>query len=191
MSAGLFELAFRMAETFDMLGISYVLGGSVASSLVGEPRSTADLDVAVRIGARGVDTLVAAVAEDFYVSPEHVRAAVDGHGSFNLIAWHSADKVDVFVLGDGLLDRRQMERRQRVDVGGTSVWVTSVEDQVLRKLDWFRMTGETSDRQWRDVVGILQVQAGRIDDEDLTRTAQALGLDELLTRARSDAAASP
>lgn len=190
MSAGPFELALRMAETFDALGISYVLGGSVASSLVGEPRSTADLDVAVRIRGDDVDALVSAVAEDFYVSAEHVRDAVAGHGSFNLIAWHSADKVDVFVLDDGLLDRRQIERRQPVDLGGGSVWVTSVEDQVLRKLSWFRMTGETSDRQWRDVVGILQVQAGRIDDDDLTRTAHALGLDELLTRARADAAAS-
>ena len=119
-----------------------------------------------------------------------MRAAVDGHGSFNLIAWHSADKVDVFVLGDGLLDRRQIERRQRVDVGGASVWVTSVEDQVLRKLSWFQMTGETSDRQWRDVVGILQVQAGRLDDADLTGTAEALGLAPLLDRARADAVAS-
>lgn len=70
------------------------------------------------------------------------------------------------------------------------MWVTSVEDQVLRKLHWFQLTGEASERQWRDVVGILQVQAGRLDEEDLTRTAEALGLAELLDRARVDAALS-
>lgn len=164
-----------MAATFDALGIPYVLGGSVASSLIGEPRSTADLDVAVRIRAHDLDALLAAVAEDFYVSPEHAHDALRDEGAFNLIAWRSADKVDVFVLGEGLLDRRQIERRQCVEVAGVSIWVTSVEDQVLRKLTWFQMTGETSERQWRDVVGILTVQAGRLDEDDLTRTADALG----------------
>lgn len=190
LSGELFELAVRMGSTFEALGIPYVLGGSMASSLVGEPRATADLDVAVRIRPEDLDALLAAVADDFYVSPEHARDALRDHGSFNLIAWRSADKVDVFVLGEGLLDRRQIERRQRVEVAGKALWVTAVEDQVLRKLTWFSMTGETSERQWRDVVGILAVQAGRIDEDDLTRTAEALGLDGLLGRARADAAGS-
>lgn len=188
MSGELFELAVSMGATFDRLGIPYVIGGSMASSLVGEPRATADLDVAVRIRSADLDALLAAVADDFYVSPEHAREALRDHGSFNLIPWGSADKVDVFVLGDGLLDRRQLERRQQVEVAGNSLWVTAVEDQVLRKLTWFSMTGETSERQWRDVVGILVVQAGRIDEEDLSRTAEALGLDGLLRQARADAA---
>lgn len=190
MSTGLFDLAVRMAAVFDELGISYVLGGSVASSLIGEPRATADLDVAVRIREDDVDRLLAVVADDFYASADQVRAAIHDRGSFNLVAWGSADKVDVFVLGDGLLDRRQLERRQQVDVAGVALWVTSVEDQVLRKLSWFEMTGQTSERQWRDVVGILVVQSGRIDQEDLTGAARSLGLDALLERARADAASS-
>lgn len=179
-----------MGATFDALGIPYVIGGSMASSLIGEPRATADLDVAVRIRPEDLEALLAAVADDFYVSPEHARDALRDRTAFNLIAWRSADKVDVFVLGDGLLDRRQIERRQRVELAGKVLWVTSVEDQVLRKLTWFSMTDETSERQWRDVVGILVVQAGRFDEDDLTRTAESLGLGDLLIRARADAAGS-
>jgi len=91
-------------------------------------------------------------------------------------------KVDLFVLGDGVLDRRQMERRILVEVdddpGG--IWVTSAEDQVLRKLDWYRQSNSVSDRQWRDVVGILRVRSRSLDFEYLRATAAELGLGDSL-----------
>lgn len=101
-------------------------------------------------------------------------------------------KVDLFVLGDGLLDRRQMSRRQRVQVGegpSQALWVGSPEDQVLRKLAWYRLGGEVSERQWADVVAILRVQAHRLEDSDLEAAARELSLDELLRRAQSAARA--
>lgn len=66
-------------------------------------------------------------------------------------------KVDLFVLGEGLLDRMQITRRMNVALPGLAhrIWITSPEDQVLRKLDWYRRTGHESERQWRDVVGEL------------------------------------
>jgi hypothetical protein len=109
-----------------------------------------------------------------------------------LIAEDQAFKVDLFVLGDGLLDRNQLERRIRVSVPGASIgiWVTSAEDQVLRKLDWYRQGGSTSDRQWRDVVGILLVRGRDLDFEYLTETAHQLDLSEALGRAMTDADSS-
>ena len=94
-------------------------------------------------------------------------------------------KVDVFVLGGGLLDRRQIDRRVRVAVPGSTdgIWVTSPEDQVLRKLDWYRKGGEVSDRQWRDVLGILSTVGHGFDREDLTETATHVGLADLLDAA--------
>ena len=87
-------------------------------------------------------------------------------------------KVDIFVLGDDLLDLRQIERRILVELPGApaGIWVTSAEDQVLRKLDWYRSGGRASDRQWRDVVGILRVHGTSIDRAYLTATARALDL---------------
>ena len=72
----------------------------------------------------------------------------------------------------------------------SELWVTSAEDQVLRKLEWYRSGSGVSDRQWRDVVGILSVQSGRLDVVDLTRTAEAVGLGTLLSRALGDAEAA-
>lgn len=174
----------------DRLRIPYVLGGSLASSLVGEPRATADIDLAVALTHDDVDRLVAALGEEFYVSAAAAAEAVSRRSAFNLIHLASMQKVDLFVLGDGLLDRRQIERRRRVAIGDAELWVGAAEDQVLRKLSWFQLGGQVSDRQWRDVVAIIAVQGDRLDMADLDLAAHSLGLADLLARAREQAAAS-
>src|SRR5690606_14069622 len=118
---------------------------------------------------------------------EAARRAFEMHDSFNLVPYGSNMKVDIFVLGDGLLDRRQLERRRRVSMSdsGPELWVTAPEDQVLRKLSWHEMGG--SDRQWRDVIGILRVSATQMDLADLWSAASELGLEDLVERALDDA----
>ncbi len=137
----------------DALGVKWVLGGSLASSLVGEPRSTMDIDVAVALDGGQVDRLVSAVEGDYYVSAAMVRDAVERHSSFNLIHFSTGMKIDLFPLSEDPLDVRQLAGRERVLVApGVEVWVGSAVDQVLRKLRWFQLGGEVSERQWRDVV---------------------------------------
>lgn len=188
MAIGPLELAAQVAAVLDRLGIAYVVGGSFASSLVGEPRATADIDVALVLPGDGAARLVEAVRGEFYVSAEAAAEAVRRHSSFNLIHLDSVMKVDLFVLGDGLLDRRQIEGRRRVAVGDVELWVGAPEDQVLRKLSWYRLGGEVSDRQWRDVVAILAVQRDRLDYPDLRSAARTVGLADLLERAIQEGA---
>jgi hypothetical protein len=61
--------------------------------------------------------------------------------------------------------------------------VTSLEDQVLRKLQSYREGESLSERQWRDVVAILQVRHGILDSDYLETTARAMGLEGLLAQA--------
>lgn len=180
------DVVLRVASMLDELAIEYVLGGSVASSFFGEPRATADIDVAIRLDPQVGEQLLARAASEFYVPSAVARAAIESHDSFNLIDTAIPFKVDIFVLGDSLLDRRQLERRIQIAVPGApaGLWVTSPEDQVLRKLDWFRAGGEVSDQQWRDIAGILRVSGDELDLEYLETTAESLGLRELLGRAR-------
>lgn len=175
-----------MAELLDELSIAYVVGGSVASSIIGEPRSTIDVDIAVRLDSAQLDALLVRVRPTFYVPEGDAVRAVREFDSFNLIHNEHSTKIDLFVLGDGLLDANQMDRRVRCELPidpPASLWVTSVEDQVLRKLDWYRRDGMVSDRQWRDVTAILRVNRAAVDDSYLDATAQAVGLTELLTAA--------
>ncbi|MCU1497276.1 MAG: hypothetical protein JWM47_1229 [Acidimicrobiales bacterium] len=184
-----FDLVRQMAALLDELGIPYALGGSMASSLLGEPRSTIDVDMAVRLDDTTAEALLQRASAIFYVPVESAREAVRARSSFNLVDVDHGLKVDLFVVGDGLLDRMQIERRTLIAVPGApaGIWVTSPEDQVLRKLDWFRQGGSLSDRQWRDVVGILRIHGAALDLEYLSASARALGLMDDLTEARSQA----
>jgi hypothetical protein len=186
---GPFALVRRVVSILDELGIPYALGGSMASSLVGEPRSTVDVDVAIQVDPATGEHLIERARAEFYVPDEAAREAIAERSSFNLLDTTQALKVDLFVLGEGLLDRMQIERRVLVEVPGVpaGIWITSAEDQVLRKLDWFRQTDATSDRQWRDVIGILRVHGGSIDRAYLVECAAEVGLAELLADALRDA----
>lgn len=186
---GPFGLVVAMAAILDELGVPYALGGSMASSLLGEPRSTVDVDLAVQLDTATGEALLERVSARFYVPVDSAREAIEAHSSFNLVDTDNALKVDLFVVGDGLLDRMQIERRVRLIVPGApdGIWVTSAEDQVLRKLDWFRQSGSTSERQWRDVVGILRVHGAEVDTDYLSESARALDLSGELDEARRQA----
>ena len=184
-SDGSLSVVCRIAAILDELSIPYALGGSVASSFFGEPRATSDVDVAIRVDMKLGERLVGRVGAEFYVPVESARAAIRSHQSFNLLAVDNAFKVDLFVLGDSLLDQRQLERRLLIAMPGApnGLWVTSPEDQILRKLDWFRQGGSVSDRQWRDVIGILLVRGEDLDIDYLRDTASQLDLTRLLDTA--------
>lgn len=187
MTEGPLDLLERVAAMLDDLGIPYALGGSLASSFIGEPRSTVDVDIAIDLDPAAAERLLDCVAAQFYVPVTAARAAIAAHSSFNAVDVERGLKVDVFVLGGGTLDRRQIERRVFVTVPGIDrpIAVTSPEDQVLRKLDWYRSGGGVSEHQWRDVIGILRVHGEAMDFADLETAAKPLGLSALLAEARA------
>lgn len=188
MSAGPLELLERIVGILDDLDIPYALGGSFAASFFGEPRSTADIDVAIVADLGVGESLLERVRAEFYVPMSAARNALVSYESFNVIPVDSPMKVDLFPLGDGLLDRRQIERRVALVLpSGTSVWVTSPEDIVLRKLDWYRQGGLRSDRQWNDILGVLLITGDRLDVDDMRSAAASLGLTELLAEAIEEA----
>ena len=138
---GPLDIALDVVEILDEFAIQYVLGGSLASSTFGEPRATNDVDLAIRISPTELDPLLMRLCTNGFHVPERLAAdAAAKRASFNVVH-PSGLKVDLFVLGQGLLDRLQMDRRVLVEIAGdppTEIWVTSPADQVLRKLDWYR-----------------------------------------------------
>jgi len=169
------------------LGVRYHLGSSFASAVHGVPRQTMDADLVVDLSAGHVDRLVGRLANDFYADRDAAMDAVARRSSFNAIHLATGFKVDFFVKGSGKFDDVELERSrltQVVENPPRSAWIKSPEDTILRKLQWFRKGGEVSDRQWRDVLGILMAIGERLDDDYLDMWARTLGLSDLLERAR-------
>lgn len=185
------RVAHLVGSVMDALGISYSVGGSLASSFSGEPRSTLDVDVVADLTADQIAPLVAALREDFYIDQDALSRAVRERSSTNLIHLASSTKVDVFVAGGTALDRQLLDRRIPVDLGVAAgrLYVHSPEDILLQKLRWYRRGGEVSDRQWRDILGIVRVQAERLDRCYAERGAVQLEVGDLFLRALRDAEA--
>lgn len=180
-----------IAKAFDALGVRYYLGGSVASSAHGIARASLDADVVAALEPAHADPLIARLMPAYYVRVDRLRSAVPARSSFNLIHLETMFKIDVFVSKGRPFDREAAgrARAQPLDEGPDAPRfpVASPEDTVLAKLEWFRLGGDTSERQWWDVVGVLKVTPD-VDREYLRRWAASLGVADLLDRALADAA---
>ena len=185
-------VTLEVAAGLDELGLQYVVGGSVASSLHGVPRATQDIDIVVTLWGKDVDAFVARFESSFYVDRDMVMDAIRRRASFNIIHLTTMYKVDVFVSDRNELIKEELNRRLSVELGDPprKVWVCSAEDIVLQKLSWYEEGNRISERQWRDVQGVLKVQGTSLDLTYLRKWADSLNMSVLLTKALQEAGLS-
>lgn len=181
----------QFTTVLEKLGITYAVVGSLASSYHGSYRSTNDIDILADIGLAYVEPLVAALKEHFYVDELTVRRAIAQNGSFNAIHFDSVFKVDVFIPKIDDFARNQLQRRVSARLAPNvelPIYLASAEDTILAKLCWYRKGGDTSEMQWRDVLGILGAPAAKLDTDYLNSWAEELRVVDLLQRALSESA---
>jgi hypothetical protein len=180
---GLLDVGLIVARELEQLEVPHLIGGSVASGMHGEPRLTHDVDIAAVMREAHVAPFVSALQGPFYVDDVLIRSAIRRRGIFNVIHIRSSNKVDVHVLEPDAFQRSQLERATRLALRTGDqqlVPVTTPEDIVLQKLLWYRKGDGASDRQLRDVAGVLKLQRERLDLDYMRSWSVELGLAELL-----------
>jgi hypothetical protein len=185
------EFLVYVAELLERLGITYHVGGSVASSAHGMYRASADIDFVIDPTSDQLEALARALEPEFYVSRSAMAEALSRRSTFNAIHDQTSFKIDFFIKGSTPFDAEELRRSIRQVVGderGHAVLLKSAEDTILRKLEWFRCGGEVSERQWQDVLSILAAARGQLDGTYLERWSRELGNADLLDRARREAA---
>lgn len=185
----------RILRALDTLRIPHVIVGSVASSIHGAPRATNDVDLIVDMRPELAQALAAALGPDFYADPDIIADALLAGRSFNIIETKTTYKFDFFPLSRDAFRSREMARRVaiRSNVLGEDLEfeITSREDTILAKLAWFKRGGCVSEQQWKDVIGVVRVQADRLDLGYLREWGPRLGVAELLEEALEEGAIRP
>jgi hypothetical protein len=179
-------VTLQVTDVLDALNVPYLIGGSFASSVYGTYRATADVDLVADLTFDHVEPLVKALRKQFYIDAEAVRDAIRYRRSFSAIHLTTMFKVDVFIPQRRPYSQTQLDRRVKHVIWPEpecSVYLASAEDNVLAKLEWYRMGGEVSERQWRDVLGVLKAQSTKLDVGYLRQWAAALNIADLLENA--------
>ncbi len=184
------EVTLRVTGLFEKLSVPYLIGGSLASTLYGMVRTTQDSDIVAEMRLEHVLPFVSALQDEFYVDDEMIAEAIRRKSSFNIIHRETIFKVDVFIPRARPFLQSQLARAQRQTFTFDTVVsakFASPEDTVLAKLEWYRLGGEISDCQWRDVLGVLKTRAGELDLHYLRKWAGELNVGDLLERALKEA----
>jgi predicted nucleotidyltransferase len=184
-----FTALLQVARTLDDLGVPYVVVGSVASSLVGLSRATADADIVADLRPEHVTLFFTALKDSFYVDDQMIRHAVQRRRSFNVIHSDSFFKVDIYIPADEF-SLHQLTRGRAEELlpdSGQAIRLASPEDIILSKLRWYRRGGEASERQLSDVAGVVKVQGARLDLDYLREWAQRLNVRDLLEQVLGEA----
>ncbi|MGA9770881.1 MAG: hypothetical protein WBV94_17705 [Blastocatellia bacterium] len=187
------DVVMKVIAVLDELGIPYLIGGSFASSLYGQARSTNDADLLIAIKTEHAQAMARKLEAEFYVEESAIKRAVQTGRHFNAIHIERAFKVDMFIAKAGGFAEKQLERRQLRTVSSSpaqEAYFASPEDTVLAKLDWYRRGNEVSDLQWRDILNVLKVQGIRLDQGYMQHWAQELGVADLLEQAFIEAGKS-
>ena len=180
------EVTFKVTRVLEELGIPYLIGGSLASTLYGMVRSTQDSDIITEMHVHHIKPFIAALQSEFFLDEEMIMDAIQHSSSFNIIHRETMFKVDIFIPQFNAFQKSQIARAQKhtfeLEAEASANFATA-EDTVLSKLDWYRMGGEKSDRQWRDILSVLKTREGELDLNYLHKWANELRVHDLLERA--------
>ena len=160
------------------VGVQHLVGGSLASSAWGEQRATNDADFLLQLDRAALDVFLSQLPQGFFVEAAEVRQAVasgEAFASFQTLYEPTVFKIDNFISNSDW-ERQQLKRAKHLDIGGSSVPFAGPEDMIIAKCRWFDLGNRVSDRQWHDLVRLMEVQHGKLDRQYIELWLEHFGL---------------
>jgi len=182
------EVTLKVTALLEKIGIRYLIGGSLASTLYGMIRTTQDSDIVAEMRKEHIPHFISGLSEEFYLDHGMIENAVMQYASFNIIHRTTMFKVDVFITEPSPFIRSELDRVQRFTFSlghDVSANFASAEDIILAKMKWYRSGNEISENQWRDILGVLKTRNDTLDLEYMRYWARELKVEDILERALS------
>lgn len=174
------ELLKEVASKLDKLDIPYAITGGIGSSFYGQPRTTHDFDIVVNLltGKNKTKQIFNSFIKDYYVSEEAIIDSVVHRTMFNIIHHNTGIKIDCWILKDDAYNMESFARRKKETFAGKQIYFLTPEDLILSKLLWYKVS--ESERQLKDVRGILEIRKDELDLKYLKKWAIKLKIDAIL-----------
>ena len=173
-------------KAFENLSIPYYIGGSVASSIYGMARATMDVDIVADLKISHINRLKQILENEYYIDNEMIADAIRSASSFNLIHLETMIKIDVFLHKEDPYAEMALQRKRKDtldELDKVEFYFSSPEDIIIAKVQWYKIGGFVSERQWLDVIGVIKVQGDLLDKKYLKRWSQKLGMASLMKKA--------
>ena len=173
------ELLRRVVDALERLDLPYLITGSIATILYGEPRFTNDIDIVVQLPPNRIDDLAEAFPSDqFYLDSERIQQAIASKGQFNIIHPASGLKIDIIIPAMDEFDQSRFARAVRVHPADDyEATFASAEDVIIKKMQFFAEGG--SEKHLRDIASVLRISAADIDRDYVANWSDRLGLREI------------
>lgn len=177
------DLLQLVCSRLDLAGIPYMLTGSFAANCYAVPRMTRDIDIVIAIQKSKIDTLLKGFQDDFYIDRDSIDEAIKHQGMFNIIHNDSVFKIDFIVLKDIPYRQTEFERRHRIQINDTSIWIVAPEDLIISKLFWAK--DSFSETQINDVRNLL-LSIKNLDKDYIEKWVQKLKLSDIYAKVQKN-----
>lgn len=148
------DIIADLSRRLELLGIPYMLTGSVAMNYFAEPRMTRDVDFVVEIISADVARLVKELSPDYYIDADMVKEALENESMFNILHLESVIKVDCIIRKSSEYRQVEFSRRAKIKIGTFATYIVSKEDLILSKLYW--ALDSHSEMQMKDVKNLIE-----------------------------------
>ena len=179
-SGEILQVIADVVERLEKADIPYMISGSIAGNIYGEPRFTNDIDIVLQVGDHHRQTIYNCFADGYYLSQVAVEDAFTRLGMLNIIHSTLFVKCDLIFLRPDEFSQNAFKRRQAVQIENHNVFFISLEDLILQKLLWRKET--QSEQQLSDIKRLIAQNDAILDREHLRTWSQRLDLQEEMAK---------